>query len=91
MLTSHARGTQVLCCSASDLVTGYANQSAIKTRDMFNKAVGGVLFIDEAYRWVRLLGGGGEGGVHSCGSGCGGEGGVHSCGCGRWGGSGAFS
>ena len=51
LLTLHTSGAQVHCCSASDFVTGWANQSGGKTRDMFNKAVGGVLFIDEAYRW----------------------------------------
>jgi hypothetical protein len=40
----------VVECSAGDFVTGYANQSAGKTREMFQKALGGVLFIDEAYR-----------------------------------------
>lgn len=41
---------EVVECSAGDFVTGYANQSAGKTRDMFQQALGGVLFIDEAYR-----------------------------------------
>ena len=41
---------QVVECSATDFVTGYANQSSGKTREMFEQAVGGVLFIDEAYR-----------------------------------------
>jgi hypothetical protein len=42
--------SDIQCCSASDFVTGYMNQSGIKTRDVFEKALGGVLFIDEAYR-----------------------------------------
>ena len=42
----------VTSCSASDFVTGFANQAGIKTRELFDKAVGGVLFIDEAYRLV---------------------------------------
>ncbi|GFR50032.1 hypothetical protein Agub_g12193 [Astrephomene gubernaculifera] len=42
--------SELVSCSASDFVTGYANQAAGKTREMFKKAVGGVLFIDEAYR-----------------------------------------
>jgi tRNA splicing ligase len=37
-------------CSASDFVTGYVNQSSGKTRQVFESAVGQVLFIDEAYR-----------------------------------------
>lgn len=44
--------SDVLDCSASDFVTGYANQASGKTRELFQKAVGGVLFIDEAYRWA---------------------------------------
>ena len=41
---------EVVACSASDFVTGYASQSSGKTREMFNSALGKVLFIDEAYR-----------------------------------------
>jgi len=36
--------------SASDFTTGYVGQAARKTRDIFREALGGVLFIDEAYR-----------------------------------------
>ncbi len=32
-----------------DLVAGYVGQTAIKTKDVINRAMGGVLFIDEAY------------------------------------------
>ena len=41
---------EVVECSASDLVTGYVGQAGSKTREMFRSALGGVLFIDEAYR-----------------------------------------
>lgn len=33
----------------SDLEAGYLGQTAIKTKEVINKAMGGVLFIDEAY------------------------------------------
>lgn len=33
----------------SDLIAGYLGQTAIKTRKVINEAIGGVLFIDEAY------------------------------------------
>lgn len=35
--------------SRSDLVAGYTGQTALKTKDMISKAMGGILFIDEAY------------------------------------------
>jgi SpoVK/Ycf46/Vps4 family AAA+-type ATPase len=33
----------------SDLIAGYLGQTALKTRDIIKEAIGGVLFIDEAY------------------------------------------
>lgn len=42
--------SKVIECSAADFSTGYIGQSARKTREMFEKALGGALFIDEAYR-----------------------------------------
>jgi SpoVK/Ycf46/Vps4 family AAA+-type ATPase len=33
----------------SDLVAGYLGQTALKTKDVIKEAIGGVLFIDEAY------------------------------------------
>lgn len=43
--------------SRADFVAGYVGQSAIKTRKKIREALGGVLFIDEAY---SLLGAGGQ-------------------------------
>lgn len=43
----------VVECSATDFITGYANQAGGKTRQVFESARGKVLFIDEAYRWVE--------------------------------------
>jgi hypothetical protein len=40
---------QLVECDRSSLVAGYVGQTAIKTAEMAQKAVGGALFIDEAY------------------------------------------
>ena len=34
---------------ASSLIAGFVGQSALKTKELVDKAMGGVLFIDEAY------------------------------------------
>ena len=41
---------EVVQCTATDLITGYAGQAGKQTRKIFESARGKVLFIDEAYR-----------------------------------------
>ncbi|RDA90958.1 hypothetical protein CP533_3079 [Ophiocordyceps camponoti-saundersi (nom. inval.)] len=43
-------GTTVVECSASDLIAQFIGQTGPKVRQMMDKALGQVLFIDEAYR-----------------------------------------
>jgi len=42
-----------IVASRSDLVAGYVGQTAIKTKNKIREALGGVLFIDEAYSLFR--------------------------------------
>ncbi|HXP11594.1 MAG TPA: AAA family ATPase, partial [Acidobacteriaceae bacterium] len=49
---------QLIEASRSDLVAGYVGQTAIKTTEIVNRAMGGILFIDEAYSLARTGGGG---------------------------------
>lgn len=42
----------VVECSAKDFTTGYVGQASSQTCRVFERGLGKVLFIDEAYRWV---------------------------------------
>lgn len=46
-------GGQVIEVSRSELVSGYVGQTAKKTSDLIDNAIGGVLFVDEAYSLVQ--------------------------------------
>ena len=48
---------QLVEVDRSNLVAGYVGQTAIKTRKKIDKAMGGILFIDEAYTLARSEGG----------------------------------
>ncbi|CAM3742151.1 AAA family ATPase [Alkalicoccus chagannorensis] len=43
----------VITAGRSDLVAGYTGQTALKTRQLVKQALGGVLFIDEAYSLMQ--------------------------------------
>ncbi|MBR3231485.1 MAG: AAA family ATPase [Lachnospiraceae bacterium] len=48
---------QLVEVDRSNLVAGYVGQTAIKTRKKIDEAMGGILFIDEAYTLARSEGG----------------------------------
>ncbi len=43
----------VVVCGRNNLVAGFVGQTAIKTQEVIDKAMGGILFVDEAYTLVQ--------------------------------------
>ncbi len=56
---------KVIEVDRSDLVAQYTGQTAIKTNEVIRKALGGVLFIDEAYSLTEYEGSGGSYGAEA--------------------------
>lgn len=44
--------SKVVECGREDLVSGYVGQTAGKTKDVLDQALGGILFVDEAYSLI---------------------------------------